>query len=245
MSQSYPWRRLGELLIERGLLDPYDLEVALAHQRLTGALLGEVLVARGLVSPVDLAAALAALNGVAVEPRPGSGSGARTKGGTSGHPQTGWKPLGRLLVEKGLITESGLQRALVEQRRRGGMLGEILVRRGYVSAQDLAATLAEQHGLGVAPADLVDAPSQPPAARQEVYELHESAGERGQPVHVSESFLEATDVAFDILAERDPEALEIVKVTPEGRETVWRYSRQTAATESACAPERLPHPASQ
>jgi len=232
MRERYPWRRLGELLIERGVLDPYELEVALAHQRLTGELLGEVLVSRGIVSPVEVAAALAALNGVSVEPRAGAQASARA--GNAGEHRSGhggWKPLGRLLVEKDLVTESGLQRALVEQRRRGGLLGQILVRRGYISARDLAAALAEQHGLDVHADDLADAeaPAPSPSERAAVYELYEGAGGGGRPLHVSESFLETADAAFDVIAERDPETLAIVEVTARGRETVWRYRRPVAA----------------
>jgi hypothetical protein len=175
MRERYPWRRLGELLIERGVLDPYELEIALAHQRLTGELLGEVLVSRGMVSPVEVAAALAALNGISVRPRADTEAPARAKSEERPTRRSGgWKPLGRLLVEKNLVTESGLQRALVEQRRRGGLLGEILVRRGYVSARDLAAVLAEQHGVAVEPASLVDAPPQPaPPRPAAVFELYE------------------------------------------------------------------------
>ena len=41
----YAWRPLGELLVERGLIDEYDLEAILYEQRLSGRLLGELLVA--------------------------------------------------------------------------------------------------------------------------------------------------------------------------------------------------------
>jgi len=49
-----------------------------------------------------------------------------------------WRPLGALLVEKGLLTGAELEQALAEQRRTGRVLGEILVGSGYVSGLALA-----------------------------------------------------------------------------------------------------------
>ncbi len=57
-----------------------------------------------------------------------------------------WRPLGSLLVEKGLLTEEELAEALAEQPRTGRRLGEILVERGYVSSPAVARALAEQYG---------------------------------------------------------------------------------------------------
>jgi hypothetical protein len=58
-----------------------------------------------------------------------------------------WRPLGQILVERGLISELELHDALREQQHEGGRLGEILFARGLVSAIDLRDALAEQHGL--------------------------------------------------------------------------------------------------
>ena len=58
-----------------------------------------------------------------------------------------WRPLGQILVERGLISELELHDALREQEHDGGRLGEILFSRGLVSAVDLRDALAEQHGL--------------------------------------------------------------------------------------------------
>jgi len=55
-------------------------------------------------------------------------------------------PLGRLLVEAGLLTEAELDDALAEQQRTKRPLGEILVERGFVSGGAVANALAEQHG---------------------------------------------------------------------------------------------------
>jgi hypothetical protein len=58
-----------------------------------------------------------------------------------------WRPLGELLVEKGLVTEDELQRALKEQEETEQLLGTILVERGFVSGPALAIALAEQYGV--------------------------------------------------------------------------------------------------
>jgi len=59
---------------------------------------------------------------------------------------TGWRRLGAVLVEAGLVGEHDLVEALAEQERSGQRLGEILVARGLVSAAAVANALAEQHG---------------------------------------------------------------------------------------------------
>jgi hypothetical protein len=58
----------------------------------------------------------------------------------------GWRRLGALLVEAGLVSEPDLVEALAEQERSGQRLGEVLVARGFVSAAAVANALAEQRG---------------------------------------------------------------------------------------------------
>ena len=58
-----------------------------------------------------------------------------------------WRPLGALLVDRGLLSGDQLQGALKEQRRSGRLLGEILVEAGLVSAFSLTRALSEQHGV--------------------------------------------------------------------------------------------------
>src|ERR1041385_8226922 len=58
-----------------------------------------------------------------------------------------WRPLGELLVDKGLVTEDELARALKEQQETEKLLGAILVDRGFVSGPALAIALAEQYGV--------------------------------------------------------------------------------------------------
>jgi hypothetical protein len=62
-----------------------------------------------------------------------------------------WRPLGALLVDKGLLTEAQLDAALTEQRRSGRLVGQILVESGVLSALSLARTLTEQHGVELQP----------------------------------------------------------------------------------------------
>src|SRR5207253_10473846 len=117
----FPWRQLGALLADEGLLTPTELELALDEQRRTGRLLGQIVVDRGYVSAFSLARVLSAQHGVELrqpeEPEPDLH--------LAEVPAT-WRPLGKLLLEKGLVTEADLEHALAEQEgnRR---LGEILV----------------------------------------------------------------------------------------------------------------------
>jgi len=58
-----------------------------------------------------------------------------------------WRPLGALLVEKGLLTAEELEDALAVQQTTGKRLGQILVERGHVSGPALTDALAEQYGI--------------------------------------------------------------------------------------------------
>ena len=66
-------------------------------------------------------------------------------------------PLGRQLVDLGLITQTELLNALGLQRRVDAQLGDILVAEGAVHPDDLLAALARQHN-----AQLVDLDAAPP-----------------------------------------------------------------------------------
>jgi hypothetical protein len=61
-----------------------------------------------------------------------------------------WRPLGELLLGKGLVTKTELDFALDEQAESGRLLGAILVERGFVSGPSLAVALAEQYGVELA-----------------------------------------------------------------------------------------------
>jgi hypothetical protein len=55
-----------------------------------------------------------------------------------------WRPLGHLLVQRGLLTSEELEAALNEQDRTGDLLGEILLRNGLLSKLALVSSLHEQ-----------------------------------------------------------------------------------------------------
>ena len=76
---SIAWRPLGRLLVERGLLTPEELELALAKQQLTGKRLGETIVECGFVSRPELSDALAAQYGIELKTEKGFGTGLRAQ----------------------------------------------------------------------------------------------------------------------------------------------------------------------
>lgn len=55
--------------------------------------------------------------------------------------------IGKLLVARGLLTESQLSRAVIAQRGSGRVLGELLVEMGYVTPVDIARALSDQLGI--------------------------------------------------------------------------------------------------
>ena len=52
--------------------------------------------------------------------------------------------LGEILIERRLITQEDLDRALELQRERGDKIGKILVDLGFIAARDVLSALAEQ-----------------------------------------------------------------------------------------------------
>jgi hypothetical protein len=70
-----PWRPLGELFVDRGLITDAELETALAEQAATGKRLGEILVELGFVSGPDLTSVLMEQLGVEIAKEEGYGSG--------------------------------------------------------------------------------------------------------------------------------------------------------------------------
>ncbi len=59
------------------------------------------------------------------------------------------KRLGELLMERGVLDRETLERALAEQRRRGGkeLLGEVLISLGFVGNAELREALRAQAGM--------------------------------------------------------------------------------------------------
>jgi hypothetical protein len=231
----YPWRPLGELLVKRGLIDEYQLEPLLLEQRLTGQLFGEMLVAKRIVSPLDMAVVIAEQHGLHLDPelRPVPAP-SKAEAQANGGGKTRWRPLGRILVDQELLTESGLQRVLLAQRRRGGLLGQLLLERGYVTPEQLASAMAEQHGVHVPAEALIQAGEQTLEAEEVLYEVRASQQDEGEsPLHISPSFLDASDFAFELLYDVDPDALEIVEMKGDRRRIAWSYERPPDAEREA------------
>lgn len=63
------------------------------------------------------------------------------------------KPLGELLIERGVITASQLEEALNVQKQKGGLIGEIIVELGFAEEKDIAYSLSIQYGFPYIPLD--------------------------------------------------------------------------------------------
>ena len=64
-------------------------------------------------------------------------------------------PVGRMLIDRNMIEQEDLERALELQRERGDKLGKILVDMGSIAQRDMLAVLSEQLG---SPAGDLDGP---------------------------------------------------------------------------------------
>jgi hypothetical protein len=206
----FPWRLLGALLVEKGLIRASELEDALGEQRATGRRLGEILVSRGALDASALSRVLAEQYGIELPPSTSVATGSQET-------PAPWQPLGRLLVSRGTITQEALEEALDVQRRSGRRLGYVLVGDHGVSMLELAAALSQQQGLVVGGDE---ATSTSRFADDSSYEVMEP---RGAALFSTDSFLEATDFAFEYLGAESPRRLAIVRVRGSEREQVWSY----------------------
>lgn len=66
------------------------------------------------------------------------------------------KLLGELLLERGIINQAQLEKALTIQREKGGLIGQILVGLGYVSEEAIAQALTVQYGFPYLPLESYD-----------------------------------------------------------------------------------------
>jgi hypothetical protein len=205
-----------------------QLDAALRVQRDQGGMLGEILAGRGWVTPLSIAAAVA-----------------KQKAGESGAAGQGkrrdrsgdWKPLGALLMDKGLITDIQLKQALAVQREGGGFLGEILVDNGWLAVSDLVLALAAQLGLDT-DATRADQRQEEsallPTDRSDAhFQVLENAAGEIQLLKTAATFMEATDYVFDeVLWQREPGDLQIVRVDGDRREIAWSFKPGEAASHS-------------
>ena len=222
----FPWRPLGEHLLERGFILRSELEAALTEQQRTGRKLGELLVAAGALTASQLTRVLVEQAGLTFEDSQVEPAAGPTAPGTlQAEP---WRPLGRVLVDRGALAEVELEEALQVQRKTGRRLGEILVQRGYVTAQALVSAVIEQHGLEeeTLTRSVVAAP---PSGHEETYQVEDHGSEEAKVVFRSEAFLDAVDFAFEYLEAESPERLRIFRILGRKREEVWSYEPETAA----------------
>lgn len=61
------------------------------------------------------------------------------------------KQLGELLLERGIINEEQLNKALKTQKERGGLIGQVLVMLGYAKEEEIAQALTVQYGFPYLP----------------------------------------------------------------------------------------------
>ena len=244
----FPWRPLGSLLVDEGLVTPSELEQALAEHRRTGRLLGEILVDRGSMTAVALAQALARQHGVQLRATGIAAAAARSEKKSQpdapAAPTNGdgtWRPLGKLLVEKGFLSAATLHAALAEQREHPGRrLGEILVAGGHLSGRGLALALADQHGVAVDAQGLtleveaVERASAPADPTYHVWDVaYDPAYARRSVLYKTTNFLEAADFACEYVDRHRPQAIEIEKRSGTDSTTVWTYSEARAAAAAA------------
>jgi hypothetical protein len=141
------WRRIGELLVLRGLLADSDVASALAEQKRSGRRLGQILVERGVISTATLDSALAE-QATRLERERGFGAGLRDAIGVqreqSAQERRQRAPIGQVLRNQGYVSDEDINRALAEQAKNGKLIGEILVDKGVVSQPVLSRALETQ-----------------------------------------------------------------------------------------------------
>src|SRR5689334_10025231 len=112
--------RLGDLLLQQGLVTETELARALERQRLQSQreTLGQILVEQKIVTPRQLEAVL-------------DGHGKRQR-------------LGSVLLRQGVITPQQLEQALMMQKRSRSSLGRTLIKLGFLDEAGLRQALARQ-----------------------------------------------------------------------------------------------------
>ncbi len=113
-------RKLGEMLVENGLLTESQLLDALQTQNRERKLLGEIIIQQGYTTKEKLDAALARQYG---------------------------SKLGEILINKGLITFDQLLQCFEEQKNSSKSVGEILIDKGFMKEADLMEGLSKQYNM--------------------------------------------------------------------------------------------------
>ena len=66
------------------------------------------------------------------------------------------KQLGELLLERGVINQAQLEKALKFQKERGGLIGQILVSLDFAKEEEIAQALTVQYGFPYLPLECYD-----------------------------------------------------------------------------------------
>jgi len=132
----------------RGLLADEDVASALAEQRRTKRRLGQILIDRGLISAAALDSTLSEQAG-GFKPERGFEAGLRDAVEEQRQQRVRAqrrrrRPVGQVLVRQGHVTDEEINRALAEQAKNGKLIGEILVEHGVVSPPVLSRAMEEQ-----------------------------------------------------------------------------------------------------
>src|SRR5262249_39257692 len=119
--------------------------------------------------------------------------------------------------------------------------GQILLDMGAITPNDLARALTGQRGLDSADSlrrrlSTEDAPEAGDEAPVEERYLVREAG-FAEPLHVADTLLDAADAAFELIEERDPDSLEIVRSRADELEHVWSYQCGDASARVAEPPD--------
>ena len=61
------------------------------------------------------------------------------------------KRIGEVLLERGVITQKELERALGHQKEQGGLMGQVLIELGFVTEEEIALALTAQYGFPYLP----------------------------------------------------------------------------------------------
>jgi cellulose synthase/poly-beta-1,6-N-acetylglucosamine synthase-like glycosyltransferase len=117
-----PRMRLGEWLIASGLVRQEQLDEAIARQQEYGGRLGDILIDMGCVTAEQLLPFVLQ--------------------------QQQKARLGDMLIQLGYITPEQLEKALIFQRKSGGMLGDILLSLQFVEPEQLYRAIATQNNIG-------------------------------------------------------------------------------------------------
>lgn len=114
-------KKLGEILVDQGLIDKEQLLHGLQEHRRSGVSLGSALVGLGYLTEDDLTSVLGSQ--IQLSQR---------------------KRIGEVLVEQGFIKEEQVRAGLDEQKRTGMQLGKCLVRLGFIAENKLIDVLSAQ-----------------------------------------------------------------------------------------------------